>query len=216
MAKQKRDAEATRSRIIHNAMELFAKKGFEGVSVDEVALASKINKAMIFYYFKNKAGLYEAVMQGVLEDMYEEIVEADKCCESTLGELKAFIATYASFAKRYPYFPALLLRELSDSGAHLPELMFESMKKLFVLLSAILDKGVKEGLFKDVIPMIVHFMIIGTINLYITTEPLRKRAAEQNALDTCSECDIDEVSEYIYRKVLLLLEVDDEKNICRS
>ena len=216
MAKQKRDAAATQSKIIQNAMELFAKKGFDGVSVDEVAAASAINKAMIFYYFKNKAGLYEAVMRGVLDDIYEEIVEADKCCQNTLGELKAFIATYASFAKRYPDFPALLLRELSDSGAHLPELMFESMKKLFVLLSDILDKGVKEGLFKDVIPMIVHFMIIGTMNLYMTTEPLRKRAEDEDGLDTCSSCDIEEISEYIYRKILLMLEVDDEKNVCRS
>ncbi len=216
MAKQKRDAAATQLKIIQNAMELFAKKGFEGVSVDEIASASGVNKAMIFYYFKNKAGLYEALMREILDDIYEEIVEADKCCANTLGELKAFIMTYASFAKCYPYFPALLLRELSDSGAHLPELMFESMKKLFVLLSNILDKGVQEGLFKDVIPMIVHFMILGTINLYITTEPLRKRAEDEDGLDTCSSCEIEEVSEYIYRKILLMLEVDDEKNVCRS
>ncbi len=216
MAKQKRDAAATQSKIMQNAMELFAKKGFEGVSVDEVAAASEINKAMIFYYFKNKAGLYEAVMQGVLEAMYKEIVEADKCCQSTLGELKAFITTYASFAKRYPYFPPLFLRELSDNSAHLPELMFESMKKLFVLLSGILQKGEKEGLFKDVIPMIVHFMIIGTINLYVTTDTLRKKAENEDGLDTCGSCEIDEVSEYIYKKILLMLEVDDEKNICRS
>ena len=216
MAKQKRDAAATQSKIIQNAMELFAKKGFDGVSMDEVASASEINKAMIFYYFKNKAGLYEAVMQGILEAMYEEILKADKCCDNTLGELKAFITTYALFAKRYPYFPALLLRELSDSGAHLPELMFESMKKLFVLLSGILDKGVKEGLFNEVVPMVVHFMIIGTINLHVTTEPLRKRVQDEDGLDTCSKCDIEEIAEYIYKKVLLMLEVDNEKNICRS
>ncbi len=216
MAKQKRDAAATRSKIIQNAMELFAKKGFDGVSVDEVAAASQINKAMIFYYFKNKAGLYEAVMQGVLDAIYEEIVEADKCCDNTLGELKAFIATYASFAKRYPYFPALLLRELSDSGAHLPELMFESMKKLFVLLSGILEKGEREGVFKEVIPMIVHFMIIGTLNLYVTTQSLRKRVYEEDGLDTCCGCEIEEIAEYIYKKILLMLEVDNEKNICCS
>ena len=214
--KQKRDAVATRSKIIQNAMELFAKKGFDGVSVDEVASASDINKAMIFYYFKNKAGLYEAVMQGVLDAIYEEIIEADKCCENTLGELRAFIATYASFTKRYPHFPALLLRELSDSGAHLPELMFESMKNLFVLLSGILEKGVNEGLFKDVVPMIVHFMIIGTLNLYVTTRPLRERANKEDGLDTCCGCEIEEIAEYIYKKTLLMLEVENEKNICRS
>ena len=216
MAKQKRDAEATKSKIIQNAMKLFAKKGFDGVSLDEVASASEINKAMIFYYYKNKAGLYEAVMQGVLDAMYDEILKAEKCCDSTLGELRAFITTYALFAKRYPYFPPLFLRELSDSGAHIPGLMFESMKKLFSLLSGILDQGMKEGLFKDVIPMVVHFMIIGSINLYVTTEPLRKKASDEDGLDTCCGCPIEDISEYIYQKILLMLGVEDEKNICRS
>ena len=210
---KKRDAQATKAKIINISMELFATKGFDAVSVDEIANSANINKAMIYYYYKSKSGLYEAVMKGILDDIYHEIVTSKKCCDSVLGELKAFITTYALFANKYPYFPALLLRELSDSGAHLPETMFESMKKLFNLLSDILEKGKNEGIFKKEIPIIIHFMIIGSINLYITTKPLRNRA-NKDGLDTCCGCDIDDICEYIYKKVLFMLEVGDKKDSC--
>ncbi len=210
---RKRDANATRIKIITISLELFAKKGYDAVSVDEIANSANINKAMIYYYYKSKSGLYEAVMKGILDDIYNQIITSKKCCDSVLGELKSFITTYVTFADKYPYFPALLLRELSDSGAHLPETIFDSMKKLFQLLSDILKKGEQEGIFKEEIPIIVHFMIIGAINLYITTKPLRKRASE-DGLDTCYGCDIVKIAEYIYKKVLFMLEVEDKKQIC--
>ena len=216
MAKRKRDAEATKTKLIQNAMELFAKKGFEGVSVDEVAKESGVNKAMIFYYFTNKAGLYEAVMQEILDAIYDNIVSAKKCCDNSLGELEAFIKTYAKFAQRYPYVPSLLLRELSSGGANLPDLMFESLKNLFGLLSTILQKGESEGLFKDVVPMAVHFTIVGTLNLFVTTKPLRERAQNEDGLDTCATCDIETIADYLFRKILLMLEVEDAQNSCRS
>lgn len=208
MSKLKRDAEATKAKIIENSMMLFSKNGFDATTVDEIANVSDVNKALIYYYFKNKSGLYEVVMNKVLFAIYTKVIEANKVCQSPIDELEAFIKTYAEFAVKQPYFPALLLRELSDSGAHLPEKMFFEMRKLFKLLSEILKKGEDDGVFKNVIPMVIHFMIIGTVNLLVTTSPLRKKAAQMtNEIDTCSDCPMDEIAEYIFEKIKLMLEV---------
>jgi AcrR family transcriptional regulator len=48
---------------------LFAKKGFNGVSIRELAKASGSNSASISYYFGGKAGLYEAVLKDVFAGM---------------------------------------------------------------------------------------------------------------------------------------------------
>jgi len=214
MAKATRDAEATKAKIIQNAMLLFAKNGYDATTADEIAKACGVNKAMLFYYYKNKAGLYEAVMSHVLEAIHEEIITKDKCCVSPLADLEAFIKTYAAYCDKNPYVSSLILRELSDSGAHLPEMMFASLRKLFGLLSEILREGEKQGLFHNVEPMIIHFMIVGTVNLLVTTKPMRENAAKmEEDLNTCSDCDIDEISEYIFTKIKLLLEVKNEKNI---
>jgi len=214
MAKQKRDAEATKARILQSAMLLFSKNGYDATTADDIAKDCGITKAMIFYYFKNKAGLYSAVMESVLEAIHTEILTSKKCCISPLADLEAFIKTYATYSYEHPYLPALLLRELSDSGAHLPEMMFTSMRKLFTLLSEILAQGEKQGLFHKVEPMIIHFMIVGTINLLVTTKDLRKKAATiEPDLNTCSNCAIEDIAEYIAMKIKLMLECENEKNI---
>ena len=206
MAKQKRNAALTKEKIITNAMLLFAKNGYDATTTDDIAKHSDVNKAMIYYYYKNKSMLYAAVMSYVLDAIYQEIVAKE--LQSPLKDLENFISTYASYCQKHSYLPALLLRELSDSGAHLPQEMFANMRQLFGLLSKILAEGESQKIFHNVEPMIVHFMIVGTINLLITTKPLRQTASElEGELNTCSECSIEKITEYIYEKIKLMLEV---------
>lgn len=208
MVKQKRDATLTKAKILEKAKYLFSKNGYDATTTDEIAKESAVNKAMIYYYFKNKSGLYASVMSGLFDAIYDEIVAAQQTKKSIEEELETFIKTYAIYAEENPYLPALLLRELSDSGAHLPELMFSSMRRLFTLLSDILQRGEEKGIFTQSTPMVIHFMIIGTLNLMITTEPLRKRAMQMNEnVDTCSNCTIDTIAIYIFQSIRKILEV---------
>ncbi len=204
---QKRDAEASKEAIIRHATALFSEKGYTSASMDELAQRCGLNKAMVFYYFKNKKGLYEAVMQSVLEEIYRVITEQNSAYDSPEAALRGFVFTYARYAQTHPYLPALLLKELSDSGAVVPELLFASMRKLFSLFSDIVRRGQKEGVFGVAIPMVLYFMILGTLNLMVTTQPLRQKAAEMEdiEIDTCASCDIDEIAAYLYKSIEIIL-----------
>ncbi|MCO4781462.1 MAG: TetR/AcrR family transcriptional regulator [Candidatus Cloacimonetes bacterium] len=63
----KRNSEDTTKKILKAALSEFANKGFAGARVDEIAKNAQVNKRMIYYYFKNKQGLYEAVMEKKCE-----------------------------------------------------------------------------------------------------------------------------------------------------
>ena len=204
---QKRDAEASKNLIIIHAIELFSQKGYASASMDELAVRCGLNKAMVFYYFKNKKGLYEAVMHEVLVEIQQTIVEENKRHKTPQRELEGFIRTYAKFACENPYLPSLLLKELSDSGAVIPEILFASMRQLFALFSDILRRGEKEGYFADAVPMILYFMVLGTLNLMVTTKPLRIKASQLQDIEveTCADCPIEEVAEYIVQKIFRML-----------
>ena len=73
-ASRKRDSHATRKRILAAAKKEFAKKGFGGARIDEIALKSKANKRMIYHYFGNK----EALFLKTLEDAYIDIRSAEQ------------------------------------------------------------------------------------------------------------------------------------------
>jgi AcrR family transcriptional regulator len=204
---QKRDAEASKQLIITNAIELFSQKGYASASMDELGERCGLNKAMVFYYFKNKKGLYEAVMREVLIEIQQTIVKENKRHSTPEKELEGFIRTYAKFAYEHTYLPSLLLKELSDSGAVVPELLFSSMRQLFALFSDILKRGEEKGSFDNTIPMIVYFMILGTINLMITTKPLRIKASQMEDIDvdTCASCEIEEIADYVVEKIFRML-----------
>jgi len=59
----KRDPDRTAQKILEAAFTEFADKGFAGARVDEIAKVSGVNKRMIYYYFQNKEGLYEAILK---------------------------------------------------------------------------------------------------------------------------------------------------------
>jgi AcrR family transcriptional regulator len=66
------DEEGTRDRILHTAERLFAKRGFNGVSMRELAAAAQVNIASIGYHFESKEGLLAAVYRRHCEPMIEE------------------------------------------------------------------------------------------------------------------------------------------------
>jgi AcrR family transcriptional regulator len=65
----KTGGEETRKRILQKAEDLFAEKGFSGTSVDKIAKAAGVNKALIYYYFKDKSDIVVSLFRSILEEM---------------------------------------------------------------------------------------------------------------------------------------------------
>lgn len=65
-----------KTRILNVAAKLFAEKGFDGARVDEIARKAKVNKALIYYYFKNKEEIREALFEGFIHDVMELVDES--------------------------------------------------------------------------------------------------------------------------------------------
>ncbi len=202
---KKRDATRSKQLILKNAIEIFAKNGYEKSSMEELAYMCNLNKAMIFYYYTNKRGLYEAVIIKILDEIYDRITKDNQNYNSSSKKLQSFIETYSNFAVSHPYLPSLLLRELSNSDSHLGKTLFTNMKKLYTLFENIIHKGINDGCFKDNLPMVIYFMVIGTLNLMITTKPLRIEANTTDNIDTCSNCQMEEISKYINIKIQNIL-----------
>jgi AcrR family transcriptional regulator len=71
---RQRDPERTRREILQVALTEFARSGYSGARVDEIAAKTRTTKRMIYYYFKNKEELYIAV----LEQAYSTARDAER------------------------------------------------------------------------------------------------------------------------------------------
>src|ERR1700748_148369 len=61
--RQSKSSDKTRGIILATAERIFAQTGLAGARTDLIAQAAGVNKAMLYYYFKSKEGLYEAVVE---------------------------------------------------------------------------------------------------------------------------------------------------------
>ncbi len=61
--------EKSRLKILHAAEYLFSEYGFDATSVDKIAEKANVNKAMIYYHFKNKDDLIAALFTSVIEQI---------------------------------------------------------------------------------------------------------------------------------------------------
>lgn len=69
-------AEATPQALLDAAQTIFARDGFSGARVDEIARVAGYNKALIFHYFGDKLGLYRALMTRTKQRIFARFDEA--------------------------------------------------------------------------------------------------------------------------------------------
>src|SRR6476661_4229662 len=68
--------EQTRAAILDAALHEFAQEGVSGARIDAIARSARVNKALLYYYFKDKESLYGAVIERVFGQLSERISEA--------------------------------------------------------------------------------------------------------------------------------------------
>ena len=182
---QKRDASATKKRILTAAKNEFSKKGLGGARIDEIALKSKANKRMIYHYFGNK----EALFLKTLEDAYIDIRGAEQSLNLIELDPEEALIKLVKFTWNYylknPEFITLVNSENLHKGKHLKKSrIIEDISNKFVsMVGAILDKGVASGQFRSGIDPVQLNITIAAIGYYYLTNRHTGAIVYQRELD---------------------------------
>ena len=168
----RRDPAASREALMTAAVAEFARKGFEGARVDEIAASAGVNKQLVYHYFGSKQGLYLAA----LESVYVQIREKER--RLSLGELEPLeaMAQLVGFSfdylQEHPEFIALLADENRNKGEHV--LQSEKLRKMHTpfidMLDATLAAGVEQGVFRGDFDAINVYVSIAGISLLLLLE----------------------------------------------
>lgn len=166
-----RDAAATQMRILAAAKIEFAAKGLGGARVDVIAERADANKRMIYHYFGSK----EALFQRVVEEAYRDIREAEQKLEldhlpATEALEKLVIFTWEYYLKN-PEFITLVNSENLHEARHIKKsTVIPDLSRRFVaMVQSILDRGVKEGVFRDGLDAVQLNITIAAIGYYYLT-----------------------------------------------
>jgi AcrR family transcriptional regulator len=168
---------SSRDRLLIAATAEFAAHGFDGTTVDRIAARARINKAMVYYHFHDKAALYRAILLDVFRTVAAALGEAPVSGDART-RLRGFIRTVASHAIGRPHFPVMWLREIADGGRHVDAEVVTEMGKVLGTLGGILQAGAEQGVFRPAHPLIVQMNIVGPLLVFSASAPARARLAK--------------------------------------
>jgi AcrR family transcriptional regulator len=160
--------------ILGAATELFSKKPYHMVVMDDIAKKARVAKGTLYYHFRSKEDLYVALLQDGLDNLLMRL-KAESSADA-IGNLKLFINSLAVFFSERKDFFEVLRREEGKLLSKKLKDCYEKTCSIRDLLHSILNKGIAEGYFrKDMDIQTISEIIIGMIKSAISDniEPQR-------------------------------------------
>ena len=165
---RRRDAEATRARILAAAKTEFARLGLAGARVDEIAVKANANKRMIYHYFGGKEDLFSAVLENAYLDIRAAERELRLDGLSPDEALRALVRFTWQYYLDNPEFIRLVNSANLHGARHIKgtERLREASRGLTEMVGAILERGVAAGQFRDGVDPVQLNSTIAAIGYY--------------------------------------------------
>lgn len=92
----------TRTAILRSARTLFAERGYAQTGLDEVARAAGVTRGALYHHFETKADLFEAVVDLVDADLYEQVISAVAGDGNAIDWVRRAVRAYIEVSARSP------------------------------------------------------------------------------------------------------------------
>lgn len=205
--RRSRAAPDTRAAIFQAAADAFSAHGFAGVGVDDIARRARVNKAMIYYHFHGKLGLYREVVRDMLRDAGSRLGVIAESAAAADVKMQRFVAEFLDLVETRPWMPTLMLREIAEGAPHLDAETFALMRDVFSLFVRILNEGQRSGQFRDVHPVLAYMSVIAPMLLNAARERAAAAPGRQK-LPMFALVSKDELSRHLQRAAVRVLGTD--------
>jgi TetR/AcrR family transcriptional regulator len=171
--------EESRAAILRAAAQEFAEHGIAGARTDAIARQARVNKALLYYYFKDKETLYGEVLDTAFSGMKTTIFKVLDSDLPPRKKIMSYVGAYFDFIASNPIYPKLMQREMmrarEGDSVHIDRLIKTYFQPIYRRVGELLHKGIAEGEFRKVDP--AHFVpsMISMIVFYFSSAPVMRR-----------------------------------------
>ena len=157
-------------RILEVAKELFTQRGFSNVAVRDICKAADVTPPTLYYYFKNKEALFDAVVRKSVS-MAEFISKLADACEKLKepkSQVKAFTRGYFTNFPKDRLNVGLYVRhsteELDSIGR---KTLAADLARILSILTSIIQRGITSGEFRETDPRMAAECLLGMMNRFV-------------------------------------------------
>jgi outer membrane protein len=140
-----------RQRLLDAGLKLFADRGYAGTSIQEIIVEAGVAKPTLYYYFANKAGLFQAIVDRALDERLHLMREAAPPGKETAEQLVDIIVAVTQFAARKPHVLRLCFAIAFAAPEEFPAAFkkHDKMVETYLFLREIVTLGLKRGVLDD-------------------------------------------------------------------
>src|SRR5271155_5513917 len=178
--------EESRAAILKAAVGEFAEHGIAGARTDAIAREARVNKALLYYYFKDKETLYGAVLDDAFSAMKSRVFQVLDSDLAPREKIMTYVGAYFDFIASNQIYPKLMQREMMRAregrSEHIDRLVKTYFQPIYQRVGELLHKGIAEGEFRSVDP--IHFIpsMVAMIIFYFSSAPVMQRIVHFNPL----------------------------------
>jgi TetR/AcrR family transcriptional regulator len=186
-------ADRTRKTILRAAIREFSAHGLAGARTDAIAESAKVNKALLYYYFKSKSGLYAAAIEEVSSAVAERAFAALDPKHSAGERVLRTALSHFDRILTQRDFQSLMQQEMvrmrrGESEA-LPTMVENVFKPLLGKLQEAIHDGIQTGELCQVDWLQVVYSVLGANVLYFLSAPMMRLMLPFNPMDPAAiEC----------------------------
>jgi TetR/AcrR family transcriptional regulator len=174
----RRRPEESRAAILQAAVREFANEGVSGARTDAIADAAKVNKALLYYYFRDKDALYGAVLDHVFGGLTQSIHRALSRDLPPSQRILAYAGAHFDYIASNPLYPRIVQMEMMRAGrgrpAQFERIVNQYFRPIFTQIAKALAEGISQGEFRDVDPMNFIPSMISVIVFHFTAAPVMR------------------------------------------
>ena len=174
----------TARRIVATAEEIFAEQGLAGARMDEIARAAKVNKALLYYYFRSKKELHRFVLEALLSQLRQSVGPQGAGPISPSKRLAAVIDNFFDFVRKHPNYPRLIQREMMSRWPNVEWIVTEYYRPLHGQLVGLIEEGISAGEFRRVDTRNAAFNVISVMVFYFAAAPVLSRILGRDLLQS--------------------------------
>ena len=177
-------AERTRAAILAAAEQQFSRRGFVATRLEDVAAAVDLKRAALFYHFRDKQSLYDAVVADAFGSLAARLEEAFSAPESLSVRVERAVEAWVDTVFARPSLARLILRHAAEAEDHGAQGIFPAANHFLSVGWSLFEQGRARGEFKPVHddPFHVASAVIGSTVFYVAALAPLLPGATYNAL----------------------------------
>ena len=186
------------ARILKAAVELFSRKGFDGTRTVEIAEASGLPKANVYYYFPTKEAIYTTLIERLLKGWDKALDEITPDREPREA-LSAYVAAKLDYSRKHVAESRFFANEMLRGGGFLSRAQRRHMQEITRDRVGIVEAWIRDGKMAPVDPRHLFITLWASTQFYADFAEVAALTLEKGRL---TGADYDMARETIVKLVL--------------